>query len=233
MTDRHPEILEGGQEPGATEILPQNTYTSAEMVQVVRQLKLETEMLRLKDSQKHYVTRDEQRDELGKLTDKLMEKLAENFNSAFKEFKAELKADVAGVKAELKDDVAGVKADVAGVKNDVADIKRDFVRFNERLNSVEKSVGLLTTFFTIAASAIVVILAAYGGILFNMWGDVSSLISWRQLAAPQGSVAQAAPAEPAAPSAQTPAPPVPSGEASGQSDLAGVPSGTEVPEGGG
>jgi hypothetical protein len=112
MTDRNQEIREGGQEPGAAEILSPKTYTSDEMALIIRQLTLENEMIRLKDSQKHFVARGELRDELDKLTDKL----TDNFNAKFREFKddfkelkAGLKADVAAVKAELKADVAAVK----------------------------------------------------------------------------------------------------------------------------
>jgi hypothetical protein len=98
------------------------------------------------------------------------------------------------------------------------------------LNSFDKTVGLLTKFFAITASAFVVILNAYGGILFKMRGDVSSLMTLREQAAPQGSTAQTDPAEPATPSPQSPAP---SAESVVQSDRSGGPSGTDGSVGGG
>ncbi|MDR1312751.1 MAG: hypothetical protein LBQ12_03415 [Deltaproteobacteria bacterium] len=225
MTDRNQEIREGGQEPGAAEILSPKTYTYDEMALIIRQLTLENEMIRLKDSQKHFVTREDLRDELDKLADKLTDKLTDNFNAKFREF---------------KDDFKELKADVAGIKG-------AFSQFDERLKSFDKTVGLLTKFFAITASAFVVILGAYGGILFNMRGDVSSLMTLREQAAPQGSTAQGSPAEPATPSplgpaAQTdpaepatpnPQSPAPSAESVVQSDRAGGPSGTDGSERGG
>ncbi|MDR1313604.1 MAG: hypothetical protein LBQ12_07890 [Deltaproteobacteria bacterium] len=232
MSEQNQEIQEVGQGPGQAGILPQKSYTSDEVVQLVSQLKLENEISRLKDSQKQFVTRDELRDELEKLTDKLTDKLTETFNAKFDG----LKADIAAVKsdvADVKSDVAAVKADVADLKSEVVRINIDLGQFGPRLDSVEKSVSLLTKIFTFTAAAFVAVFIVYGAILFNVWGAVSSLKGARAQEAQQVAMAQTDPAEPATPSQQATAPPAPSAETVVQSDRAGGPYGTEGSEGGG